>query len=311
MSYEIIYDRRFIHSPLGITPMVLAGSNNCYEPMPGGRERRERNWSPLFNFAAITEEELMKQAEACCGGMFQQHFKWRGKFVDDAGLMAFVRNGIKGALTLEAYQEYANSGALSCALSIWYRDGVGTNRRELSRTVSTSDELTNWINEARTRMANRGDNEEIYYDMRFFGKEPLRLSGRNAISGAVVAVRGKYYVSNCMPGKLETTLDVTKAMIFSDMAEARLKIDPYFLRNMRFLKADNVKARISWKYCIQIDGGARGGMYVERLTRSRLHMACHADSAKKFPNRKEAERYIDKRLNGRFSIPGFRVCEVK
>ena len=101
MSYEIVYDRRFIRSPLGITPMILAGSNNCYEPMPNGRERRERSWSPLFNEPTIPEEALMARVQGCCGGQFQEHFKWHGKFVDDAGFVAFVRNGVKGTLTLE------------------------------------------------------------------------------------------------------------------------------------------------------------------------------------------------------------------
>ena len=158
MSYEIVYDRRFIRSPLGITPMILAGSNNCYEPMPNGRERRERSWSPLFNDPAIPEEALMARVRSCCGGQFQEHFKWHGKFVDDAGFVAFVRNGVKGALTLEELQEYAHCGSLSCALSIWYRNSNGTNRRELSRTVGTTDELVQWIGEARARMANRTDN---------------------------------------------------------------------------------------------------------------------------------------------------------
>jgi len=311
MSYEIVYDRRFIRSPLGITPMILAGSNNCYEPMPNGRERRERSWSPLFNDPAIPEEALMARVRSCCGGQFQEHFKWHGKFVDDAGFVAFVRNGVKGALTLEELQEYAHCGSLSCALSIWYRNSNGTNRRELSRTVGTTDELVQWIGEARARMANRTDNEEIYYDMRFSGREPLRLQGRNIISGAVVAIKGKYYVSGCMPGKLETTMDVTKAMIFSGMDEARYRIDPYFLRGMRFMKAENVKARMGWRFCIRVQGGSRDGMYMERLTRSRFHMTCRQESARRFPDRMTAERYIEKRLKGRFSVPGFSVYEIQ
>ena len=54
MSYEIVYDRRFIRSPLGITPMILAGSNNCYEPMPNGRERRN-NLLLLLEYAKTSE----------------------------------------------------------------------------------------------------------------------------------------------------------------------------------------------------------------------------------------------------------------
>ena len=174
-----------------------------------------------------------------------------------------------------------------------------------------TDELVQWIGEARARMANRTDNEEIYYDMRFSGREPLRLQGRNIISGAVVAIKGKYYVSGCMPGKLETTMDITKAMIFSGMDEARCRIDPYFLRGMRFMKAENVKARMGWRFCIRVQGGSRDGMYMERLTRSRFHMTYHQESARRFPDRMTAERYIEKRLKGRFSVPGFSVYEIQ
>lgn len=310
MSYEIIYDRRFVRTPLGITPMVLIGSNNCYEPMPGGRERRERNWSPLFNEAALSGEALMAQVQDCCGGQSQEHFKWRGKFVNDAGFAAFVRNGIKAALTLEELREYAQSGSLNCALSIWYRNSSGTNRRKLERTVSTTDELVQWIGEARIRVANHTDNEEIYYDMRFPGREPIRLEGHSDISGEVVAVRGKYYVSNCEPGKLETTKDASKAMIFSGMDEARYRIDSYFMKGMRFMKAESVKARQDWRFCIQVHGGSRDGKFMEKLTRSRFHMTWNKNLARKFPSRKMAEQYIEKRLRGRFSVPGFSVYEI-
>ena len=55
MSYDICYDRVFIRSGMGITPMWLVGSNNCTETVWGldGKchERRERHWSPLCNMA--------------------------------------------------------------------------------------------------------------------------------------------------------------------------------------------------------------------------------------------------------------------
>ena len=126
-----------------------------------------------------------------------------------------------------------------------------------------------------------------------------------------MAIKGKYYVSGCMPGKLETTMDVTKAMIFSGMDEARYRIDPYFLRDMRFMKAETVKARMGWRFCIRVQGGSRDGMYMERLTRSRFHMTCRQESARRFPDRMTAERYIEKRLKGRFSVPGFSVYEIQ
>lgn len=45
MSYEIIYDKQFIKVSENIyVPIILQGSNNCYEYSASGRERRSRSW---------------------------------------------------------------------------------------------------------------------------------------------------------------------------------------------------------------------------------------------------------------------------
>lgn len=311
MSYEIVYDRRFICTPLGITPLILAGSNNCYEPMPSGRERRERNWSVLFNFPVATEDELMNAVQGCCGGEFQEHFKWHGKFVNDAGFVSFVQNGIANAVTLEELDEYARCGSLRCGLSIWYKNSDGKNCRVLERSVQTTDELVQWIADAKERMANRFEREEIYYSMGFFGREPIRMPTRKTIAGPVVAKRGQSYVTNCAPGRLETHGDVSKAMVFANIDDAVSRLSPYFVRGTRFIKAENAKARSGWRFCIRVQGGSRDGMYMEKLTRSRFHMGLDQAYARRFPDRKTAERYIEKHLNGRFHVPGFTVYEIQ
>ena len=312
MSYEIVYDRHFIRTPLGITPLILAGSSNCYEPtFRGRRERRERNWSVLFNFAGATEEELMKTVQGCCGGEFQEHFKWHGKFVDDAGLMAFVRNGIASAVTLEELDVHAHCGSLMCCLSIWSKDSIGTNQRELERHVRSTDELVQWITDAKERMANRADNEEIYYVIAFPGREPIRMPKHNAMTGPVVAMRGRSYISNCAPGSVETIRDASKAMVFPNIDDAMNRLSPYFVVGTRFMKAENLKVRQAWRFCIRVQGGSRDGMFMEKLTRSRFYMTYSHDNARMFPNRKAAERFIEKRLNDRFSLPGFAVFEIQ
>ena len=311
MSYEIVYDRRFIRTPLGITPLILTGSNNCYEPMPNGRERRERNWSVLFNFPVATEDELMNAVQGCCGGEFQEHFKWHGKFVNDAGFVAFIRNGIANAVTLEELEEYAHCESLRCALSIWYKDSIGNNRRELECSVQTTDELVQWITEAKGRVASRAEREEIYYSMGFFTREPIRMPTRKTVAGPVVAKRGQSYVINCAHGRLETNGDVSKAMVFASIDDAVSRLSPYFVRGTRFIKAENAKVRSGWRFCIRVQGGSRDGMYMEKLTRSRFHMGLDQAYARRFPDRKTAERYIEKHLNGRFHVPGFTVYEIQ
>lgn len=311
MSYEIVYDRRFIRTPLGITPLILAGSSNCYEPLPNGRERRERNWSVLFNLPAASEEELMNAVLSCCGGEFQEHFKWYGKYVNDAGFVAFIRNGIANALTLEELDEYARCGSLRCGLSIWDKNNDGKNRRELEHSVQTTDELVHWITDAKERVADRSEREEIYYSMGFFGREPIHMPAKKTMSGPVVAKRGQSYVTNCAPGQVETHGDVSKAMVFASIDDAMSRLSPYFVRGTRFIKAENAKARVGWRFCIRIQGGSRDGMFMEKLTRSRFHMSLNQAYARRFPDRKTAGKYIEKHLNGRFQVPGFTVYEIQ
>ena len=124
--------------------------------------------------------------------------------VRDAGFVAFIRNGIANAVTLEELEEYAHCGSLRCALSIWYKDSIGNNSSELKCSVQTTDELLQWITEAKGRVVNRAEREEIYYSMGFFTREPIRMPTRKTIAGPVVAKRGQSYVTNCAPGRLET-----------------------------------------------------------------------------------------------------------
>lgn len=63
MSYHIIYDKQFIKADDNLfIPMLLSGSNNCFENRPCGRERRSRSWSNDNYFAGeksiATKEEI-------------------------------------------------------------------------------------------------------------------------------------------------------------------------------------------------------------------------------------------------------------
>jgi len=66
MSHEIIYGKQFIKlSDDKFIPIVLAGSNNCTEMSPRGRERRARSW---FNFKVnkgiiVTLKDMIDHAE--------------------------------------------------------------------------------------------------------------------------------------------------------------------------------------------------------------------------------------------------------
>lgn len=71
MSYEIIYDKQFVKAEKEgkevFFPMLLWGSNNCYEWSPSGRERRARSWSVWAYHAGgefyATKEYLLQSCE--------------------------------------------------------------------------------------------------------------------------------------------------------------------------------------------------------------------------------------------------------
>jgi len=66
MSYEIIYDKQFIKvSEDKFVPMILSGSNNCYEWSPSGKERRTRSWFPfsINNQLVLSVDEMVKHCE--------------------------------------------------------------------------------------------------------------------------------------------------------------------------------------------------------------------------------------------------------
>lgn len=110
MSYAIVYAREFLKTNDDrIIPLVLSGSNNCYE-MYNGRERRERCWWTLYiphsSSPAIRSEELMEIIKSRVPSD-NEHFVRGGKWVDDKAFVRFYENGIKKAKTLEELNDEA------------------------------------------------------------------------------------------------------------------------------------------------------------------------------------------------------------
>jgi len=125
MSYEILYDKCFVKANDKYLPMVLAGSNNCYQFDRSARGRRARSWFNLTYACPdgkryATEAELLEHIEAEKKKMVENHgdeamenygyyssFKIGGNtrttFAQYKGI--FV-TGMKKALTVEQLKEY-------------------------------------------------------------------------------------------------------------------------------------------------------------------------------------------------------------
>lgn len=79
MSYEIVYDKQFIKVKDKFLPFVLAGSNNCTEFSPKGKERRSRSWwlwSPDYSDSIVkpmTKEEMVNACRLNLSNYFNNH----------------------------------------------------------------------------------------------------------------------------------------------------------------------------------------------------------------------------------------------
>lgn len=171
MSYEIVYNRQFLKIDDKIIPLVLHGSNNCYESMWNGRYRRERNWSSIYfnqknTMISRTEKEIIKYIDSICGGTYQEHFIRNGKWVDDIGLIRFFKNGIKVAKTIEEMQETYFFKSMEGYFSIY---NSTSNIIENKTEISSSDDLRKFLEIAQQRLDNRADEEDIYVCLRYYG----------------------------------------------------------------------------------------------------------------------------------------------
>lgn len=173
MSYEIVYNKQFLKIDKKIIPLTLCGSSNCYESLPNGRQRREREWDAIYigrsnKQIAVTEAEIMKEIEFCCDGEYQEHFMQNGKWVDDKGLIRFFQNGIKNAKTIEELKEDYFFMGMYGYFSIWKgMDNTIENRAE----INSSDDLRKFLEAAQNRLDNRTDKEGIYICLGYYNEK--------------------------------------------------------------------------------------------------------------------------------------------
>ncbi len=141
MSYTIAYGRVFLRSNMGITPCVLLGDNNVWDPV---RNRRPRDWSILNHFLGASEQEIKAWLDDTVKGPDREflYSPKAGAFMHNDGFRRWVENGIKKAVDLEDFLEANHRGSVSCIL--WKFEDcktVSSNRKE----CKDSQELDEWI----------------------------------------------------------------------------------------------------------------------------------------------------------------------
>lgn len=117
MSHEIIYSRKFIkvekNGENHYIPLVLFGSNNCYDfyydGLGRGREKRERRWFPFFSKEKkdgfLFSEEEIKEKIQNTPEDYPTSIKYNGKFIGSKEYKNFLKRGMKDSMTIEELKD--------------------------------------------------------------------------------------------------------------------------------------------------------------------------------------------------------------
>lgn len=165
MSYEILYNKQFLKTQEGkYIPIILSGSNNCYQVQWNGKERRSRKWSicnmPHWcNYKIdFTEEELLKEQEQWLDR--EQFYVVNGKYVNGKQWYNLVKNAIKNAKTIEELDQYDRPVAY---LHIWKNDNGKSFDSHTDRIkLNNSQDLQDFIKMYNERLKEKQNNEAIY-----------------------------------------------------------------------------------------------------------------------------------------------------
>ena len=235
MSYEIIYDKQFIKAEKEgkevFVPMILAGSNNCYE-WGNGKERRARSWW-AFTYHAngefyATKEEFLKSCDEFRQGIIDRNNErpkdeWFDEY-DDKSFGYWSSVAIGGSTRNTTYGRYKGIFNTGCdkALSVEelaeenvevvvksysYKDeGYEEHNKEKLYEVATSGEhLIKILDEAKEYFKDTGISVQIDFSgmyentpkwlrKKFFPKEKTRKEKEKVNEFYAITLNGRYFV---------------------------------------------------------------------------------------------------------------------
>lgn len=318
MSYEIMYDRRFIRTTRGFIPMILSGSNNCTEirySLSGRRsERRERHWwAWIPRSMTITdhpEAEYLKRIDILTKDTpNHQLFQWNGDWLTDRQWRRWFQKGCRTALTLEEYRAHNRIQSFVGYISVW-RGIDDPETTELKQFIHTTEELENWLDQANDRIKEIHKTATgkctTYICLAWDINEPLDVPAM-APAGAVVAKNGDRFLAEFEKGKrLVFSSDASAAIIFSSAEEAVEQIGNGW-KKLRFVNADRQMREKN--YVLMANTGVYAGCYIRRRTKNYLHFTRLTNDAKRYATEVEAIRYA-KELAMRFSVLGNNIALV-
>lgn len=320
MSYDILYNTVFLRSEEGITPVVLSGCSNVFnlKTTAAGHtiETRERSWECYQSLIGVSEETLMERVKSFTGHEYQEHWKYHGKWVDDAALMKWATNAIKNAATTEDLL-LVNSPIflrMTAYISVWPK-GDGWSRRAVEKSIYSTAELDEWIREARTYMEKSKEQGNTCYPIIEFNHEDFMKP--RALPDEIFLVRKGAYLSNIeineegnirsvSYGKKEKGKKFTKAEYLKLLAMP----SSYMLKGFRPVSAF-AKKSVNQKPAIIVvsQEGSSICRYVRKVSAYRVSMCAEPRGAKQFVSMRNAETSAEK-LNKKYSDHGYSFSAV-
>jgi len=274
MSYVIEYDRQFVRSEEGITPLWLAGDSNVWEPTYKTKKsmRRCRSWSVFYNLLGTTEEALLDAIQPSLG-RWNQHWKKNGKWVDDAALLRWIHNGCQKAASIEEILRVNNMSAVRCYISDY------GNPDQLSQSISTTAEFDEWIRSVKAYLLTHKG-----YPIVWFDNEPINHpSVKDRANEQVVIKKKNMYLSEISSNGYSFSIDVSKALVMSwEMATD-------------FLRKHRVDARIlsaSVKevgFHLLVTDGFYANTYIQKLVKHYTYFTRDKQTALRYATKQSAE----------------------
>lgn len=302
MSYSILYNTIFLRSAEGITPCILSGCNNCYD---AGNRRRDRSWSIFLNRLGTTEEEMLTAIEPWLGG-YEEHWMRRNKWVDDAGLIRWVKNNARNAYSLESVLEANHFTSVRCYIDVW---GSGyTHSEEDEAICATTQELDIWIRKARKAIDERKASGRSVYPIISFPCEDMRRPQKETLPNAarVLLMHGSMYLKGYQTGSVTWTRSIKDALELT-REEAGIILNTYStctgIRQARLVNA--VRKTMPYNVVLRIKSGSNSGCYVVRRVRGRIRLTNSIQHAYHYADERTAAAALKK------IQPAYPACEFE
>ena len=279
MSYSIMYASQFIRTETGITPCILAGSNNVWE---AGNKRRVRDWSCFRNLVDVPAERLMKEAESMIGSEYQEHWKANNKWVDDAGLMRWMKSKINSAATVEDIM-MANPDIcfIHCYASVWR----GLHQEiQVDTYIHNSAEFIEWV--ASYRKIQKDVGTSIYAVVDFGVEKICAPTVPHSGDEKFLLKRQGLYLIKVEDTGLTFSSDIHSALELSH--EQSLAIIKNHRINAALVKAEN--KHLPHNSVIKVIQGNYAGSYIWRVTRKDIRYTYNVNQAKRSPPTSAAEK---------------------